>query len=161
MKHFNHKNRNYGINGSKVLGIALVSAGLIVLLVPMFVEVDTDPQKIGLVGGGAILLGAVLITMFAGTELDYESSQFRKYHSILWFKFGQWQDLPKIEAAKIIIHSFRSQHIPNGITPTMSGPVTLYKCVLLTNGSQFLVFDYSKEEDAVAALLEIKAGVGI
>jgi hypothetical protein len=161
MMHFNHTNRNYGINGSRVLGIALVSAGLIVLLIPLFVEVATDPRKVGLVGGGAILLGAVLIAMSSGTELDFESSRFRKYHSILWFKFGEWRDLPKIEVANIIIHSFRSQHIPNGITPTMSGQVTLYKCVLLANGSQFLVFDYSKEKDAVAALLKIKAGVGI
>jgi|SRR5690606_12633971 len=161
MKHFNHTNRNYGINGSRVLGICLVSTGLIVLLVPMFVEVATDPQKVGSVGGGAILLGAVLITMSAGTEMDFEISRFRKYHSILWFKFGQWQDLPKIEAARIIVHNFRSQHIPNGITPTMSGPVTLYKCVLLANGSQFLVFDYSKEENATAALSIIKTGVGI
>ncbi|WP_026967360.1 hypothetical protein [Algoriphagus terrigena] len=161
MKHFNHTNRNYGINGSRVLGISLATAGLIVLLIPMFVEVATDPRKVGLVGGGAILLGALLIAMSAGTELDFESSRFRKYHRIHCFKFGQWQDLPKIEAAKIIIHSFRSQHIPNGITPTMSGPVTLYKCVLLANDSQFLVFDYFKEKDAIAALLKIKAGVGI
>jgi len=161
MKHFNHKNRNYGINGSSVLGICLVSAGLIVLLAPLFLEVATDLQKIGLVGGSAVLLGAVLITMYAGTELDFRSSRFREYHRILWFRFGEWQDLPKIDAAEMIIHNFRSQNIPNGITPTMSGEVTLYKCVLLANGTKFLVFDYLKESDAIAALLELKAGFGI
>ncbi len=161
MNHFNHKNLNYGINGSRILGICLLGAGLIVLLIPMFFEVATNPQKIGLVGGGAVLLGTVLIAMSAGTELDFQNNRFREYYSVGWFKFGEWQDLPKIEHAEMIIHSFRSQHIPNGITPTMSGEVTLYKCVLLAGGSKFLVFDYSREKDAIAALLEVKAGFGI
>ena len=161
MCHFNHKNLNYGINGSRILGICLLGAGLIVLFVPVFFEVDKEAQKIGLVGGGAILLGAVLTTMQSGTQLDFQSNRFREYQSIGWFTFGDWQELPKVEHAEMIIHSFRSQNIPNGITPTMSGEVTLYKCVVLADGSKFLVFDYSKEKDAVEALEEIKDGVGI
>ncbi len=156
MDQFNHKNQNSGINGARLLGICLISAGLIVLLVPIFIDVSTDSQKIGLVGGGAFLFGMLLISIYSGIRIDFRSNRFKEYKSVLWFKFGQWEELPKIEHAELILHSFRSTNTPNGISPTLSREVTIYKCVLLANGTKFLALDFSKEKDAIAALEEIK-----
>jgi hypothetical protein len=158
---FNHKNQNAGINRVRLLAICLIAAGLIVLLVPFFFEVDTDSQKIGLVGGGAFLIGMLLISIYSGTLIDFQKHRFREYQSILWFKFGKWEALPRIEHVELIHHSFRSTNTPNGISPTLSQQVTIYKCVLLSNSTKFLALDYTKEKDAIADLEEIREGLGI
>lgn len=142
-----------------MLGICLIAAGLIVLLVPFFFEVDTDSRKIGMVGGGAFLIGMFLISIYSGTLIDFQKHRFREYQSILWFKFGRWVALPRIEHVELIHHSFRSTNTPNGISPTMSGEVTIYKCVLLANGTKFLALDFNQEKNAVTALEKIKEGL--
>jgi hypothetical protein len=149
------------MNGVRLLGLILIPAGILVLLVPFFFEVSTDPQKIGMVGGGSFLVGIFMVSIYSGTLIDFDRSRFKEYQSILWFKTGEWHELPKIEHAELILHSFRSRNTPNGITPTLLGEVTIYKCVLLSNGTKFLALDFTREKDAVDALEEIKKGLGI
>ncbi|MFC5626800.1 hypothetical protein [Algoriphagus winogradskyi] len=161
MSRFNYKTGSSGINGPRLLGVILISAGIIVLLVPVFHQVSTDPQKIGIVGGGSFFVGLVMVSIYTGTQIDFHRNRFKAYQSILWIKIGDWQELPKIENAELILHSFRSTNTPNGISPTLSRDVTIYKCVLLSNGAKFLALDFAKEKDAVAALEEIKKGFGI
>ncbi|MEN2280689.1 hypothetical protein AAGF08_01025 [Algoriphagus sp. SE2] len=161
MSLFNHKNESSGINGARLLGLILIPAGILVLLVPFFFEVTTDPQKIGMVGGGSFLVGIFMVSIYSGTLIDFDKRLFKEYQSILWFKIGEWQELPKIEKAELILHSFRSTNTPNGISPTLSQNITIYKCVLLANGTKFLAFDFNKEKDAVFALEKIKKDLGI
>ncbi|WP_339754499.1 hypothetical protein [Algoriphagus aquimarinus] len=155
MDQFNHKNLSSGINGSSLLGLILLAAGLIVLLVPLFIEVNTDSQKIWIVGGGALVIGMLIVSIYSGTLIDFRRNEFKEYQCILWFRIGEWQKLPKIERAELILHSYRSTNTPNGISPTLSREVTIYKCVLIANGTKFLALDFTREKDAVVALEEI------
>lgn len=131
---------------------------LIVLAVPFFLEVDTDLSKVFFVGGVAMLIGVVFTSLFSGTIIDFEAKKFKEYQSILWIKFGDWQNLPKIENAELIHYTYTHTNIPNGISPTLSGEVTIYRCVLVVEGKKFRVFDYSKEKDAIEALDKIRKG---
>lgn len=110
--------------------------------------------------GISFLLGLLSLSTFTGTIIDFESNKFKEYQSIFWVKFGEWQELPKIELAELILHSFRRTNTPNGISLTLSREITIYKCVLLANGTKFLALDFPKEKDAVVALEEIKKGIG-
>jgi hypothetical protein len=158
---FNHKNKSSGINGTQLLGLILLAAGSIVLLVPLFFEVNTDPQEIGLVGGGSFLIGLLMISIYSGTLIDFEENRFKEYQSILWVKIGDWHELPKIDKVELIHHTFQSRNTPNGISPTLSQIITIYKCVLLVDGTKFLALDYNQEKDAVMDLEKIKSGLGI
>ncbi|SFA76692.1 hypothetical protein [Algoriphagus aquimarinus] len=160
MDQFNHKNLSSGINGSSLLGLILLAAGLIVLLVPLFIEVNTDSQKIWIVGGGALVIGMLIVSIYSGTLIDFRRNEFKEYQSILWFRIGEWQKLPKIERVELILHSYRSTNTPNGISPTLSREVTIYKCVLIANGTKFLALDFTREKDAVLALEEINERLG-
>lgn len=161
LSQFNHKNKSSGINGTRLLSLIFLTAGGIVLLVPLYFEVNTDPQKIGIVGGGAFLIGLLMVSIYSGTLIDFEENRFKEYQSILWVKIGDWQELPKIEKVELIHHTFQSRNTPNGISPTLSQVITIYKCVMLVDGTKFLVLDYNQEKDAVMALEKIKSGLGI
>ncbi|MBN7814361.1 hypothetical protein [Algoriphagus pacificus] len=143
------------------MSLIFLTAGGIVLLVPLYFEVNTDPQKIGIVGGGAFLIGLLMVSIYSGTLIDFEENRFKEYQSILWVKIGDWQELPKIEKVELIHHTFQSRNTPNGISPTLSQVITIYKCVMLVDGTKFLVLDYNQEKDAVMALEKIKSGLGI
>lgn len=147
--------------GPRLLGLILIAAGVLVLIVPFFIVVSTDPQKIGLVGGGALIIGLILVSIYSGTLLDFDKSRYKEYQSIFWIKLGTWQELPTIERAELVLHSYRSKNTPNGISPTLAQNVTIYKCVLLANGTKFLALDFAKENDAVSALDRIKRGLKI
>lgn len=147
--------------GPRLLGLILIAAGALVLIVPFFVVVGTDPQKIGLVGGGALIIGLIMVSIYSGTLLDFDKRRYKEYQCIFWIKLGTWQELPTIERAELLLHSYRNKNTPNGITPTLVQDVTIYKCVLLANGTKFIALDFAKEKDAVAALERIKRGLDI
>lgn len=155
MNHFHYSIQR---NGIKTAGKVVMLMGLIVLAVPFILDVDTTFSKVFLVGGGAVAIGALLISISEGTLIDFEAKKFKDYQSILWIKFGEWQNLPKIDNAELILHTFNESNIPNGISPTISWKATVYKCVLVVEGKKFMVFDYSKETDAIAALDKIRNG---
>lgn len=161
MQYFNHKSRNDGTKGPRILGQILLASGVIVILIPFLADLDTEPLKIALVGGGAILIGIILSSLKSGTLFDFKCRKFKEYQRILWFESGEWKQLPEIDHVEMIHHTFRTSFIPNGITPTMNGLVTIYKIVLLANGAKFLVLDYSQEKEAVAAMEGIKRGLSI
>ena len=161
MQNFNYKSRNDGTKGPRILGQILLASGLIVILVPFFDELDTEPLKIALVGGGAILIGIILSSLKSGILFDFQRRKFKEYQRILWFESGEWEALPEINHVELIHHTFRTSFIPNGITPTMNGPVTVYKIIMLANGAKFLVLEYIQEKEAAAALEEINSALGI
>ncbi|SIO05883.1 hypothetical protein SAMN05444394_3179 [Algoriphagus halophilus] len=161
LSQFNHKNETAGIMGPRLLGLILIAAGALVLIVPFFIVVSTEPQKIGLVGGGALIIGLIMVSIYSGTLLDFDKRRYKEYQSIFWIKLGTWQELLPIERAELVIHSYRSKNTPNGISPTLVQDITIYKCVLIANGTKFLALDFAKEKDAVAALERIKRGLEI
>lgn len=158
MGKFNHTYRTIW-SGGRFLGLILISMGVVVVLTPLFMEVETEVLEIGLVAGIPTLIGLILISTYTGTLLDFQNRKYKEYQSVFWFKFGEWQELPKIERAEMVLHSFRSRNVPNGISPTLSGEVTIYKCVVIANGTKFLALDFAREKDAIAALQKIKTGL--
>lgn len=159
MKHFNYIKRTLW-NGSHLTGIVLLSMALIIWVTSNFIENETDPFTLYMIVGIFLFLGILSLSTYSGTLIDFRRNEFKEYQSILWFKLGQWQKLPKIEHAELILHSYLSTNSPNGISPTLSREVTIYKCVLLANGTKFLALDFTREKDAVEALEEINERLG-
>lgn len=154
----NHFHYSVQRNGIKTAGKVVILMGLIVLAVSFLMEVETPIYKVLLVGGGAVIIGTLMISISEGTLIDFETNKFKAYQSILWIKFGEWQILPPIQNAELIHYTFTETNFPNGISPTISWNTTVYKCVLLSAGEKFLVFDYLKEKDAIASLDIIRNG---
>lgn len=161
MDQFTYIRQNDGTKGPRLLGQILLASGIFVILVPLFVDLDTDPLKLGLVGGGAGLFGIILSSIKSRIVFDFERRLYKESHSILWSKSGEWEPLPEIGHVELIHHSFRTSYTPNGITPTLNGQVTIYKIVLLANGAKFLVLDFNREKDAVVALEKISKSLGL
>lgn len=156
MNHFHYSIQR---NGIKTAGKVVILMGVIVLAVSFLIEVETSLYKVFLVGGGAVVIGVVMISISEGTLIDFEANKFKTYQSILWIKFGEWQSLPKIENAELIHYTYTESNFPNGISPTISWNATVYKCVLVVGGKKFMVFDYLKETDAIVALDKIREGL--
>lgn len=158
---FDYKNSNSYTSGPKLLGFILLIAGVFVVLSSRFISSGSSFEKTMVVGFITMLIGSLLATMSSGIFVDFQKKRWRNYDSVIGFRFGNWYDLPKIEKADLVVHQFRSKNTPNGITPTLSGELTLHKCVLLTNEEAYLVFDYSKEKNAIKALEELKRGLDL
>mgnify|MGYP003638770122 CR=1 FL=1 len=161
VQQFIYRNQNDGTKGPRLLGQIFLGSGLLVMLMVLLFDVETDPLKFALVGGGAILIGVIMSSIKSRILIDFERRKYKEYQSILWYKMGDWMDLPSVNKAEIVQHSFRRTFVPNGITPTMSGQVTVHKVVLLVDGRKFLALDYNDEKKAVRALEELMAGLGI
>lgn len=157
---FNYKKRTPW-SGSHLAGVVTLSIALIIWATSNFIENETDPFTLYMIVGFFLFLGILSLSTYSGNLIDFDGSRFKEYQSIFWFKLGEWKELPKIDHAELILHSFRSRNTPNGISPTLSRDITIYKCVLLTEGAKFLALDFAREKDAVAALEEIKSGLGI
>ncbi len=153
---FHHKNQNQGL---RLLGGFLLLIGLIALGTPVFLEVDTPFSKFLMASAVPLVFGLFLISTYSGTLIDFGAKKSKAYQSVLWIKFGEWQNLPKIENAELIHYTYLERNTPNGISPTLSREITVYKCVLLAEGRKFLVFDYPKESQAIAALEKIRIGL--
>ncbi len=136
----------------------LILTGLIVFTIPFFVDVETAFSKVLLVSGIPLTTGVFIISTYGGVLIDFKAHKLKKYQSIFWIKRGKWQRLPAIENAELIHHTYMESNTPNGISPTLSGEVTVYKCVLLVNREKVMVFDYSREKDAITALNIIRNG---
>jgi hypothetical protein len=126
--------------------------GLIVLIIPVFQEVETPLSKILWVGGIPLFLGLGLVSTFSGTVIDFEKKRIKKYQSIFWIKTGQWKPMPKVEHAELIHYTDLHRNLPNGISHTVATEITTYKCVLKMEGEKLLVFDFAKESEAIAGL---------
>ncbi|WP_415191713.1 hypothetical protein [Psychroserpens sp.] len=52
---------------------------------------------IGIANGLISLIVPFLLLKTEGSEIDLQSKTYRKTHSVLGFKIGKWQPLPKTE----------------------------------------------------------------
>lgn len=140
-------------------GSVLLLMGLTVLIIPGFQEVETPLSKILWVGGTPLLLGVGLVSTYSGSLIDFEKKKIKRYQSIFWVKTGKWEPLPRVKNAELIHYTYQHRNLPNGISPTFSSEISTYKCVLTLEGREFIVFDYQKEQDAIAALDRIRNGL--
>ncbi|MEB2783442.1 hypothetical protein [Algoriphagus persicinus] len=160
MPHFIHKNQSHW-SGFHLIGVLLISIALIIWVTSYLFDNKTDPLTLYLIVGISFLLGLLSLSTFTGTLIDFEGNKFKEYQSIFWIKFGEWQELAKIEQVELILHSFRRTNTPNGISPTLSREITIYKCVLVAGGTKFISLDFVSEKEAIKALQTLKSGLGI
>lgn len=158
MRTFNHKNQKRWI-GLHLIGILLICAGLIILITSFFIGQETDRFTLFTMVGLSIVLGIIVISTFRGTLIDFKTSKIKIYQAILWVKIGNWNTLPSIDKVDMIIHSYKTSNFRNGISPTLSYQVTVYKVVLLSKNTVVLDFDYSSQEKASSALEVLKSGL--
>ncbi len=158
MDAFHHKNQNRVL---RLLGGFLILIGLIALGTAVFFEVETPFSRFLMASTVPLLFGLFLISTYSGTLINFGSNRSRAYQSILWMKFGPWEDLPKIIHTELIHHSYFGRNRPNGISPTIGGEITVYKCVLVAEGRKFMVFDYWKESEAIDAMEKLRIGLAI
>jgi hypothetical protein len=142
-------------NGPNLLGFLGAIAGVLALVSLLFIENESSIQKTIWIGLSAISFGGVLMSVSSGKMVDFKNSRFREYFSVLGFYSGKWESLPAIERVELIHHSFTSQNVPNGITPTFKSQVTIYKVVLFSEQEVLLTLDYDREINAVAAMEKI------
>ncbi|MTI29317.1 hypothetical protein E1171_00670 [Cytophagales bacterium RKSG123] len=150
MKNFDFKKRNL-YSGPHLLGVLLIFAGLLALTGYYFLKNESSLERTLMVGLGAIIIGLVIVTSYTGTLIDFKGKRVKAYFSICRYKFGEWATLPTITTVKVIAHRYRSTNTPNGISPTLSGYVTVYRIFLYPkNYDKFLLsFEFSKKELAL------------
>jgi hypothetical protein len=153
MLHF--RKQRFLSNGPNLLGLMLFVAGMLAFGSLFFVE-DSAFLKTIWVGLGACFFGFILMTISSGIALDIKMRRYRHYDSILGFTSGQWETLPPIEKMEVVQHSYTSQNIPNGISPTFSSKLLIHKVVLISSEKVELSLDFSSEKAAVKAMQRIQ-----
>ena len=155
-KIYTYKNSSASVSGPRLLGILLAAAGLLVLISPWIIASGSSIEKTIVVGLTAGLIGIILISLSSGILLDFGGNRIKHFQNVAWMKFGDWEKIPQVQEIELIHHSYRSKNIPNGITPTMSGQITMYKCVLKSDQEVILSLDFLKEKEAIDAMEEIQ-----
>lgn len=102
------------------------------------------------------LIGLILISLSSGILLDFGGNRIKHFQNVGWMKFGDWEEIPKVQEIELIHHSYQTKNIPNGITPTMSGKMTMYKCVLKSKDEVILSLDLSKEKEVFKAMEDVQ-----
>jgi hypothetical protein len=153
---YTYRNSSASISGPRLLGFLLAGAGLLALISPWILDSGSSIEKAIVVGLTSSLIGMILISLSSGILLDFGGNRIKHFQNVGWMKFGDWELIPQVQEIELIHHSYRSKNIPNGITPTMSGQLTMYKCVLKSSDAVILSLDFSNEKDAIVTLEEIK-----
>ncbi|WP_158856178.1 hypothetical protein [Lunatibacter salilacus] len=149
MNEFNFKKRNL-VSGPHILGPLLIVAGLVALVSTVIFNNDDTLVRTLLVGGGAIVLGLIIINSYEGTLIDLRNKRIKTYISIVGYKLGEWKALANISTVKVITNSYIRTNVPNGISPTFSGKVTDFKTLLYSDeANPVLTFVYSKKKKAI------------
>lgn len=149
MKNFNYKRRNL-FSGPHILGSLLIIVGLFALMSPLLFENGSSMERTLVVGIGAIILGLIIVTSYGGTIIDFEGNRFKEYSSICGYKVGKWTRFPKISSIKVKSFTFASTNIPNGISPTLSRKITIFKIQMYSNAPKpVFSFVYSNRDRAV------------
>jgi hypothetical protein len=159
MNNFNFKRRNL-VSGPHLLGSLLIIAGLFALLSLLFFKNESSMERVLGVGAGALILGLVIVSSYAGTLIDFTDKRFKEYLSIGGYKFGKWKTLPVNLKVKVFSTTYKSTNTPNGISPTLSGKVTDFKTLIYSNASKpVLSFVYSNREKAIKHAKSLASGL--
>jgi hypothetical protein len=153
---YTYRNFSASISGPRLLGFLLVGVGLLVLISRWIIESGSSIEKTIAVGLTAGVIGIILISLSSGILLDFRGNRIKYFQNVGWMKFGDWEKTPQVQEIELIHHSYQTKNIPNGITPTMSGKMMMYKCVLKSKDEVILSLDFSKEKEAFKAMEEIQ-----
>lgn len=149
MTNYNFKKRNL-FSGPHLLGLLFVIAGIFALVSPFVFESQSSFERSLFVGMAALIIGIMILSSYSGVLVDFSAHRAKEYICLLGFKIGEWADLPGINTIKVLEVSQRTSNTPNGISPTLTGRVTLYKTFLYADDSKpVLSFDYSRRERAL------------
>ncbi|WKK75256.2 hypothetical protein QYS49_27410 [Marivirga salinae] len=149
MNNFNYKGRNL-TSGPHLLGILLIIAGLFALMSPVLFKNGSSIEKSLALGIGVLIVGFVIVSSYSGTLIDFSGKRVKEYTSISGYVFGKWTAFPNISVVRVISSTSTSTNIPNGISPTLSRKVTIFKVLMYSNAPKpVLSFVYSKKVKAV------------
>ncbi|WPP50813.1 hypothetical protein [Catalinimonas niigatensis] len=133
MKNFDYKRRKLFSIGPHLIGLLFITAGLFAIASPVIFKSEIEPEKAILVGAAAITIGLMVVTSYSGTTFNFEEKKVKEYTSFCSYKIGEWSSLPDILLVKVVSHSYHATNTPNGISPTFSGYVNVYKVLLYAN----------------------------
>lgn len=149
MNKFNFKRRSF-TQGPHILGPILIVAGVFALVSPSIFEAENSPEKVFGVGGGAILLGMLIINSYGGMLIDLSEQKYMAYFSVVGYKFGTWVPMPEIKRISVFSNSYIRINTPNGISPTFSGKVRDYVVQISSYDMEPLFsFTYSNKRKAI------------
>ena len=153
MKTYNHKRRNLFSIGSHLLGIIFISVGLFTIVSPVLIDSDNSISKALFVGAGFTFFGLAVVFSYGGTFINFESKKFKDYYSLCGIQMGQWQDLSEVKKVIVISDKYKGTSISNGINPSISGEIWIYKALLYSKYPKpIFSFEYfSKERTLVEA----------
>ncbi len=130
----------------RFLGVLLIGAAIFTISTPLFFAINYN-AKVILLSATTLSIGLLLSTTFDGLQLDLKNKKQRDFIAILGFKRGDWRPIEAISAIIASSHSRHAQNTPNGISPTLSGTVTLYKLTAYSDlESLFTLWFHQKEK---------------
>jgi hypothetical protein len=156
-----YKNSSASISGPRLLGFLLLGASALILISPWIIASGSSIEKTIAVGVIAGVIGLILVSLSSGILVDFEGHRIKHFQNVLWMKLGDWEPIPTVQNVELIHHSFRSKNVPNGITPTMSAQMTMYKCVLKSDQGVILSLDFLNEKEAITAIEEIQGMIEV
>jgi hypothetical protein len=93
--------------------------------------------------------------------IDFSSRRFKEYRSVSGVKSGEWLPLPCILTVKVTENSYLSTNTPNGISPTLSGKVTVFKMLVYSDDTEtMLSFEYASRKKALRDARRLASGLG-
>lgn len=143
---YTHPNMSL-FSGWRFLGVLLILASAFVISTPLLFSISYN-LKVFLLGSIAFTLGILLSTSYEGLQLDLKQKKQRNFISILGIKKGTWESIDAITTLVLSSHSGFAQNAPNGISPTLSGTVTLYKVAAYANKESIFALWFHKKEKA-------------
>lgn len=155
---YHYFNFTFWSDGIKILGAILGIAGIGVVLAT-FIFPEEQNLKTYLVAAGALIISFGLLSSFDGVIFDFQKNRYQAYEQWFGFRFGDWKDLPKLDAVDLIEHEFTKKNTPNGISPTFTSHIHVYKCVLFAGRERFWVLDFSSPKKASRAMEVLSDGI--
>lgn len=130
MQVFHHKEYRL-FSGPHLLGVIFTLAGTASILSPLFVQEEYFGGRTTYTGLAFLILGVVVLSKFSGYSIDFTGKKFRRFQSILGFRYGDWNPLPKVSKVEVRTVSYEQTNTPNGVSPTLSGEVKEHHVILL------------------------------
>ena len=161
MTDFNFKRRNV-FSGPHLFGTLLIFAGVFAFLSPLLFESHVTLEKTILVGAVFLMIGLVVMLTYGGTMINFTEKRVKEYTSVCGYKLGDWIPLPGISTVKVISIHYKVTNTPNGISPTLSGSITVFKILLWSaDHAPEFSFDYTNKERAIHQAKQLAAGLNV
>jgi len=121
-------------SGPRLLGMAFIGAGLFSIASPYFMQESSGNSL--LIGLCFAVFGLIITTTHKGTRVDTDNKRIQAYQAILGYKTGEWNAIPNLEGIYVTNTTDEHSNLPNGISPTLSGKVTDYHVMAISEDMQ-------------------------